>query len=586
MISPAARPAWRPYVAAWLVACAILITANLTALRDLTFPDPDDSLRLLQVRDWLAGQSWFDLQQYRMNAPEGAPMHWSRIVDLPIAAVILLLRPFVGAAGAELGALIVVPLLTLGVVMALVAKVTRLLLDNDHAVLAAFLVPVPIAVAHQLKPMRIDHHGWQMALAMAALLAALDPNRRRSGLVAGTAMAIWLAISLEGLPFAIALVALAAIRWLVDPREGERLIATTAALAGVSLLLFALTKNAGGWAVNYCDAVSPIHLAVLALSAAGSAAIVRVGPSGVALKIAALGVLGAAAAGLMLAVAPHCTTGPFEQLDPLVYNFWYLNVAEGLPVWRQAPTLALINLSFPVVGLVGSWLRYRAADSEQRARWAIAIFLLAGAFVTALFVQRASSVANLFALPGGVALARSVLLRAREMRTAPGRLATMVAALAIIAPGHMVGFARTLGGGEAKAGAATTAVRCPQRREIEALNRLPAANIAAPFDIGPSILVLTHHRIIASSHHRNAEAMRDSIRIFVSPPGAARPMLAARGIEFVVVCPGMAETGHYKRFGPKGLWAELEAGRGPPWLVPLKLPGVSGLRIWRVEPKR
>ena len=37
--------------------------------------DPDDQLRLVQLRDFLGGQSWFDTTQYRMNAPQGAPMH-------------------------------------------------------------------------------------------------------------------------------------------------------------------------------------------------------------------------------------------------------------------------------------------------------------------------------------------------------------------------------------------------------------------------------------------------------------------------------------------------------------------------------
>src|SRR5471030_1731840 len=50
----------------------------------------DDAMRLTEVRDLLAGQSWFDLTQWRMNAPFGLPMHWSRLIDAPIASLILL----------------------------------------------------------------------------------------------------------------------------------------------------------------------------------------------------------------------------------------------------------------------------------------------------------------------------------------------------------------------------------------------------------------------------------------------------------------------------------------------------------------
>ena len=51
------------------------------------FPDTDDVMRLVQVRDLLGGQGWFDLYQHRMNPPEGTLMHWSRLVDAPLAGV-------------------------------------------------------------------------------------------------------------------------------------------------------------------------------------------------------------------------------------------------------------------------------------------------------------------------------------------------------------------------------------------------------------------------------------------------------------------------------------------------------------------
>ena len=51
--------------------------------------DNDSLLRLVEVRDLIAGQSWFDLHQYRMGTVGGLLMHWSRLVDAPIAAIIL-----------------------------------------------------------------------------------------------------------------------------------------------------------------------------------------------------------------------------------------------------------------------------------------------------------------------------------------------------------------------------------------------------------------------------------------------------------------------------------------------------------------
>ena len=55
-----------------------------------------------EVRDLLAGQGWFDLHQYRMAPPEGTLMHWSRLVDIPLAALLWLLMLVLPAAQAEL----------------------------------------------------------------------------------------------------------------------------------------------------------------------------------------------------------------------------------------------------------------------------------------------------------------------------------------------------------------------------------------------------------------------------------------------------------------------------------------------------
>ena len=78
------RRFWLSVVAIWAITSALLVIITWSAIVAWRFPDPDDQMRLLQVRDWLAGQSWFDLTQHRLNDPAGVPMHWSRVVDLPI----------------------------------------------------------------------------------------------------------------------------------------------------------------------------------------------------------------------------------------------------------------------------------------------------------------------------------------------------------------------------------------------------------------------------------------------------------------------------------------------------------------------
>jgi len=81
----------------------LLLLLNLPGRGDYVGSDDDDVMRLVEVRDLLAGQSWFDLTQYRLGLDGGTLMHWSRLIDLPIAVLIRALRPFMSPAGVRSG---------------------------------------------------------------------------------------------------------------------------------------------------------------------------------------------------------------------------------------------------------------------------------------------------------------------------------------------------------------------------------------------------------------------------------------------------------------------------------------------------
>src|SRR4051794_39267001 len=103
---------WRLLIVlVWLGFCAWFIYNKWNDIRFFALGDTDDNMRMMQVRGLLHGQGWFDLRQHRMNVPYGANIHWSRLVDLPIGGLILLLRPIVGGPGAERWAVANAPLL-------------------------------------------------------------------------------------------------------------------------------------------------------------------------------------------------------------------------------------------------------------------------------------------------------------------------------------------------------------------------------------------------------------------------------------------------------------------------------------------
>jgi hypothetical protein len=565
----------------WLVVCLFEAWNGRAGVSERLFADPDDAMRLVQVRDWLAGQSWFDVTQYRLDPPHGGPMHWSRLVDIPIAAVILLARPFLGQVGAESAALIVVPLLTLGIAMLLVYRIGAKLMGGPAALLAVLATPASLGAMKQIRVMRIDHHGWQIVLALVALLAMLDKRPRRAGLVAGAAMALWLNISIEGLPFAAGVGAWFALEWLFDPATGERLKSYLGGLTVTSVALFVLTHAPATWAALPHDALNDAHLA--AFAAAWLCCLVAV-RSEIADRWKRLGILAAAGAvsvAAMFAVDPHCLQGPFSSLDPLVKKYWYDGVDEGRPVWQLDPKDAAAGLAQPLVGLAGALLAIRTSARGERREWIIFAYALGVLTLSGVFVIREATYASVVSLPGTAFLCDFALSRARRITTAPIRVVATAASVFIMAPAYAAP-ALVMPEDPRLIHAIQASDYCVHRTELEKLDNLPPTNLAAPLDITAAILASTHQRAIAGGYHRMPDAIRDVILLFMTSPDEARQILARRHIDYLVFCPQTPESVWWARHGPNGLAAMLNDNRTPDWLEPVDL-HTRGLKIWHVR---
>ncbi|MET0376315.1 MAG: hypothetical protein ABW128_18915, partial [Rhizorhabdus sp.] len=301
--------------AIWLLTSIILLWTSHDRVIGLVMWDADDYLRLQQVRDWLAGQSFFDVRQYRLDPPSGVAMHWSRLVDLPLAGLILLLQPVVGMVWAERIAVLVVPLITLGGAFSAIALTTARLAGRRAALTAAMLAAMtPLLLFHDL-PMRIDHHGWQTMFGLFAVASCFDRRALRGGILAGLAMALWLAISLEGLPMASAVAALLAFRFVLAGTDHDAFIrfrAFTLSFGSAGPLLFAATHDAAAWGESYCDVFGPAWFGASAFAPLMLGLLLPlVANRGVTARLALLVAAGGLGIALTASIAPLCLNGPF-----------------------------------------------------------------------------------------------------------------------------------------------------------------------------------------------------------------------------------------------------------------------------------
>ncbi|MEP7348335.1 MAG: hypothetical protein ABI668_00100 [Sphingorhabdus sp.] len=583
----------------WLLGCALLLVSCRVAIAEWRMGDPDDQLRIVQVRDWIAGQSWWDITQYRMNPPDGGPMHWSRLVDVPIAAVILLLRPFLGQMLAEQSAAALVPLLTLGIVLIFYAATVRRLFGSIVALLAALLFLTILPAIAQLVPMRIDHHGWQLALFFVASWALFDRTSPvRAAVIIGVALALWIEISIEGLPFAAVFLGLLALRWVTptgQPKNaGEEwsFAVSISALAIGAAVFFGITES---WSEtrNYCDSLSPVHVAIFAvmamiISAAAGCTLIFRRPLPVLAKLAIAGGAGLAGIAVLLMAAPQCAGDAFAELDPLVRQYWFMRVPEGMPLWSVQLDFAIQQIAGLVGGFIGLvYLLFFSKRPNHEDKLLLSLLFL-GCAVVGSFVSRTAVYAVCLATLMLAPMVVGLFQKAESLNSLTTRMAIRVLAMTIGLP-TLVGQ-NVMNQINAAADADLVAkdeafkelaLECQSLTWVTALNRLPPAQLMAGLDTSPSILQATHHKVIATGHHRNQVAMADVIRTFTGSVQQAETIFREHKVQYLVTCDGSFEMQIYAHRAPDGFLAQIKQGDVPNWLT--QQPDIGPFHIFKVN---
>jgi hypothetical protein len=592
MSIPPARPALiarHPVLAitlAWAAVCVLLVltSPHLGAGR---FPDVDDALRMVEVRDLLAGQGWYDLYQHRMTPPEGTLMHWSRLVDAPLAAGIGLLALVMPQASAEVLVAAAMPLLVLLGAMLATGRLAFEKLGGQVAVLAVLTFALVPMVPAQFQPLRIDHHAWQVLSVAIATWAVFRADAARGGMIAGLAMAAGLMISLETLVMAAGFALLLTWRWLADPAERAGLARYLQALALGLAGLFAATRGVADLA-PHCDAIAPAHLGFFGIVAAGAsllAARARLHPLAV---LAGLGISGLAGLALIGWAAPQCLASPFAGLDPLVREHWYRHVSEGLPLWQRplAEALPAALQCLFALGIAG--FAALKGDPAHRIWWREYALLLAVGIAAGLVTYRSIAFAGLLAtIPLGW-FAAAMIARWQASAAIAPKLGVAAALYAALLPAGLIALLLPRDAPAAQAPASSLAFSaCELHRNAAKLDALPAGTLFAPLDMGGHLLLDTQHSVVASSHHRAADGMRAVIAAFIAAPDEARAEVLASGADYLALCTDSGEIAVYRAAGGEGsLAAMLARGEAPAWLEPAALGTPPALKVWRVVPAR
>jgi hypothetical protein len=607
---PALRHWAPPVLGPALLATLFLVIATLAgsgpSLSDW-LGDTDDAVRLTTVRELLGGAPWFDTTLPRIGAPEPLVSHWSRLIDLPLAALIGGLTPLLGADRAELATRIVWPTLLFFFLALIVARDAERRAGPVSAAFTLALVATSAGALAQFRPGRIDHHNAQILCAVGGLLLltrSLDDNR--AGWSAGFLLGLGLAIGYEAIALVVPALGLGVLAATLKPRQRKTLLGDGAARAALAAALtlaaaFIATVPPTHWLQIRCDALSLNLVLFAALAVGGVWAGMAAGPKTfirLALLAAGLGV-GAICYSLL---EPACLAGPFGQLSPALKVLWLDNVMETRSiVWlgSQHPAPALATVAFVLAGAAAQVTLWRRRGDIGSALGAVFVLLAVALGCTQIklmpyacwlaavaLAQWAAQLGERASLsPAVVRIAAVVLLSQAALN-----MAFSAAFSALAAP-----FERP--GGPSAAGQTGDPHRpCFQSANVRRLAALPRGLLAGDIDLGPYIVALTPHRVVAAPYHRLAEGILANHAILDGAPAGAQRVLSKLHVDYVALCADRSETAPGN---PITLRYQLLAGEQTRPLQALSLQALSlqalslqevdlgtreSIRIWKILP--
>jgi hypothetical protein len=555
--------------------------------------DGDDQMRLVEVRDWLAGQGWFDMRQYRVLPPEGISMHWSRYIDVGIAAFLVPASWVLSTEQAEFAAVILWPsFLACCMVLVLAHGTSRLF--GKAAALGALAVFLSWGkLGGEFVPPRIDHHNVQILCSTAVFFLSLVPGRGwLLGALAGALTVLALAVGLEMLPFLALVWAAVALRHAFDqPQTGDWLLGFGAAFTLTAPLLFIGQTPPAEWWINHCDELAP---PVLLFGAVGVAATVvpvlaQKALRGPVLRILAMTVIAALGLWLAAPVLGVCLAGPYANVSPQVREHIANNIIEALSattlLQKNPILLARVLLPPVLICLLAAATAWNLRDRLDRKQAIALIQSFALAAVGLIFATQQIRAANLMAptipLFAGFLLYAFTLIPRADLRLRVTALIVLVLALPTVVENIsirlLLPFMPKVAATETPRKPASES-NCRNAADMARIDSLPKSVILSTVNLGPAIVTYTRHSTTSASYHRSDDAYRYGFVALRSEP-ELHDALSRTHADYVVLCP----TSRLELDNP--YTKTLLAGDLPDWLTDVTTDR-EGIRILQVDKSR
>ncbi len=595
---------WLIILGLWAVLHAMLGQTVAAPVFDGELLGPDGYMRLVRIKELLAGAGWYESLIARSNAPYGDVLHWTRPMDVIILTVMALVSPFTDDAQALfIAGVVTSPIIAFFACIAM-AWAARPVLGRDRAILAVFIFLLQPGVLSYTMMGRADHHGLQFVafiLCMGATLRLMTDRRSvRTAVGAGIAYGGALWVSIELLLLVGVCQATLAVLWLWRDRAFTRnQIVVAGAFLATTVVSLIIERPITGWFEIEYDRLSIVHVALAAIATGFWVTLYRNGhrhaDATLRARMAVAGIAGVASLGVFGILFPDFFAGPFATVDPRILPIWHDQVAELKPL---APTdmksfgrfLFFVGACLPCLVFLG-FVLWHERKRPATLRWVFLTIVLGIYFALSLKHLRFApfaEIASVWALAEIVgrlmAWSEHALKGARQFAVKCG--ATFVIMLGALMSGTFVMAVTPDKTIDQKHPDCEVANIADLLNDRDGLGATPTV-IGGLLDYGPEILYRTAHSVVGAPYHRNGDGIWDSYRLLAATDDAESQAIAQRrDIGVIVICPSAAERRHYLDDDePDRLYGRLLADNPPAWLtpVPVDRDATGGFRIYTVR---
>ena len=571
--------------------------------------DNDDVMRLIQIRDLLAGQSWYDHSQYRMGGAGGTPMHWSRVIDAPVAALMWVFGLLLPQALAEKIAISIWPIITgLGLIIGvrlLQKDETRDDLKPFILLFGLLLVGLMLVTFYMFAPGRIDHHNVQLVAIALAFIGLSDPaySARRFGL-AGIMTGLSLVIGTEALPLLAINCGFVALLWAYKGADVTRAVrAFGLGFALTALCGFLMDTPPSDYGQIYCDVLAVNYLALALLGGLGLAGLTYIGATkNLISRLIALAILGGVCGAALLMISPECLSNPLGALPENAQRFWLDHVEEAQPLLSTRGVengAFLYFIGFVAFGALVSLWRYKAVGFTPARIYAlvllasisamimyqlryfpfglvVATFMLIS-WVAEVFVdgkaKSKDSVAYIFAL--ALSCASLWLLPSSLIEKRNGGDIEVVSGAVVNSHNHAASA-------DNSAAAQDNIDACfPESLKTYLQSRRVQTLLAEP-NLSSPVLQFTPQRALNGNYHRNGAGIDLAVQMFLLAPDEALTMMRAHDIGHVIYCSERSAYKIYAKGKKDSLAAHVIKGSLPAPFIRVDAVGNDKVSVWRL----